>query len=70
MGFTLEKYKAFPYIAWAVFIGFSVFVAGLAIELYNATNSLEHDSRVLERVVRDNSARIEVLESALSERAQ
>ena len=39
--FTLEKSRFFPYIAWAVVIGFTIFVGTLTIQLQDSLTELE-----------------------------
>lgn len=68
MEFSLEKYKIFPFIAWTVFIGFAIFVGGLALELYDVTSTLAEDSHRLEQVAQDNSARLDALEAEINSR--
>lgn len=65
MNFTLEKYKVFPYVAWAIFIGFAIFVGALAMELYSITNELADNSSRLTEISNDNSARLDLLEAEL-----
>ena len=67
MDFQLEKYKAFPYVAWTIFIGFAIFVGGLAMELYVLTDELARDSDRVARLADDNSQRLDQLEAALRE---
>ncbi len=65
MNFTLEKYRVFPYVAWAIFIGFALFVGTLAIQLYSVTNELANNSSRLTEISNDNSARLDLLEAEL-----
>ena len=65
---TLEKYKAFPYIAWAVFIGFAIFVYTLVLELQETAESLASSSATYQDIgerVLSNEERIEALEAAI-----
>jgi hypothetical protein len=67
---TLEKYAIFPYIAWAVFIGFTIFVYTLVIRLQEATESLTMTSATFENFderLQSNEDRIEALEAAIGE---
>lgn len=70
MNFTLEKYKLFPYVAWAIFIGFAIFVGALAMELYATTNELADSSHRLTEISNDNSARLDLLEIELERLAK
>jgi len=38
---ALESYKVFPYVAWTVTIGFTLFVYGIAVKLQAVANNLE-----------------------------
>ncbi len=38
---TLERYKAFPFIAWAIFLMFAAFTFHLALELQETAAYLE-----------------------------
>jgi len=67
MKFTLEQNKFFPYIAWALCIGFALFVFSLALELQAISSHLAGKSNRLERVVEDNSVRLDQLERALED---
>lgn len=46
--FALEKYRIFPYVAWGIVVGFSVFVFYLAQTLAQATNELRDTRNYLE----------------------
>ena len=70
MNFTLEKYQLFPYVAWAIFIGFAIFVGALAMELYATTNELADSSHRLTEISNDNSARLDLLEIELERLAK
>lgn len=70
---TLEKYKIFPYIAWAIFIGFSIFVYSLVMELQETAESFANSSTSLGDIgdqVQSNEERIEALEAALEKPAE
>ena len=56
----LEEYRWFPYVAWTLSIGFSIFVGFLAIELRNTAASIEQSSLNLEQ-------RIKAVEAMLAE---
>lgn len=65
---TLEKYKIFPYIAWALFIGFAIFVYTLVMQLQAATESLVTTGASFKNIderIQSNEERIEALEAAL-----
>jgi hypothetical protein len=70
MDFQLEKYKAFPYVAWTLFIGFAVFVGHLAFELYTVTEVLEEANVEINEIVNDNSNRLDAVEEQLDALAQ
>ena len=66
---TLEKYKFFPYIAWAIFIGFAIFVYMLTLQLQNAAESLNATNasyQNLDEKVQSNEERIKALEEAIA----
>lgn len=65
MNFTLEKYRVFPYVAWAVFIGFALFVGSLAVELYSETNEIANSNHRLAEIANDHSNRLDLLEAEL-----
>ena len=44
MQFTLEKYKIFPYVAWALVFGFAFFTYTLASELSDTYASLDSNT--------------------------
>ena len=46
---TLEKYKAFPYIAWTLVIGFAIFVYNLTMNLSEVAENLAISSSNLEK---------------------
>lgn len=70
---TLEKYPIFPYIAWALFIGFSLFVYSLVLDLQATAESLAGTSAsygsINEKVL-SNEERIEALEAAIEGRGE
>ncbi len=41
---ALENHRVFPYIAWGVFIGFSVFTGSLVYNLYQTTEAIGEQS--------------------------
>jgi len=45
----LEDYWWFPYMAWTISIGFTIFVAFLALELRETASNIEQSSLNLER---------------------
>ena len=45
----LEDYWLFPYIAWTISIGFTIFVVFLALELRETAASIEQSSLNLEK---------------------
>jgi hypothetical protein len=49
--FALEKYRAFPYIAWGIVFGFSLFVFHLTQTLAEATQDLRDSRNLLEAQV-------------------
>ena len=65
--FTLEKHRFFPYIAWAVCIGFAGFVGSLALELSAVTAELSAHTKHLETVSVDTTNRLNQLEAELEE---
>jgi len=70
---TLEKYKLFPYIAWAVFIGFSLFVYSLVLELQATAESLATTNTSYQDIdarVDSNEDRIRALEEAIGQPAE
>jgi hypothetical protein len=50
--FALEKYKAFPYVAWGLVFSFSFFVFHLTQTLVQATNDLRVSQDFLAAQVR------------------
>lgn len=69
---TLEKYRFFPYVAWAVFIGFALFVYSLVLELQATAESLVTTSASYETIderLQDNEERIRALEEAIAQPA-
>lgn len=48
---TLEKYKIFPYIAWATCLGFAIFVYAITVQLNEATENLSKSTTQLESIV-------------------
>lgn len=45
---SLEQYRIFPYIAWALVGGFAIFVYTLTVQLSSATTTLEASTKQLE----------------------
>jgi hypothetical protein len=70
MNFTLEKYKLFPYAAWAIFIGFALFVGALAVELNSETTEIASANQRLSEITMDNSERLDLLEAELDRIAE
>ena len=67
---TLEKYKIFPYIAWTIFIGFSIFLYSLVLQLQEAAESLTAANTSYEDInskILSNEERIEALEAAIGQ---
>ncbi len=67
---TLEKYAVFPYIAWALCIGFAFFVYSLVMQLQEATIALTATNVSYEDIgerVQSNEERIEALEAAIQQ---
>lgn len=52
---TLEAYKFFPYLAWALTIGFALFVYNIAIELQTVADDLQAKTKALEIYVQPNT---------------
>lgn len=48
---TLESHKIFPYIAWVVTIGFSIFVYNITQELVDVTRDLQQQTQLLQQQV-------------------
>jgi hypothetical protein len=46
---AMESYKIFPFLAWALVIGFSLFVYKIAMDLNDVSQRLGHQADVLER---------------------
>ena len=49
---NLESFKAFPYIAWALVIGFGVFVYSITVTLQAAADELQINSEFIANTVR------------------
>lgn len=64
---SLEKYRFFPVVAWATFVGFAVFVGTLCFQLYEVTNELAEKSNRAEILANDNSERLDKLEEQIEE---
>jgi hypothetical protein len=56
--FVLEKYRAFPYIAWALVISFALFVFALVQELQTVTTDLGLMTAQLETQVKTTPSEI------------
>jgi len=67
---ALEDHKVFPFIAWAVFIGFALFVGSLAVQLYQITESLSKDTAYTKSLSDDNSMRLDDLEVKVEQLVQ
>lgn len=65
--FTLEKHRFFPYVAWALSIGFALFVGNLALQLQTVTEDLAAQNELLEYTVHNNTLRIDELEQTVNE---
>ena len=50
----LEKYKVFPYIAWATVIGFALLVLNITMELRAAASDLRQSTSNLESAMQHN----------------
>lgn len=50
---ALESYRFFPYLAWALVIGFALFVYQLTIETSQTIASLGEQTRYLEQVANE-----------------
>ncbi|MEM9337030.1 MAG: hypothetical protein AAGA35_04210 [Patescibacteria group bacterium] len=59
---TLEKYSIFPYVAWATFVGFAIFVYGITVQLNEATVNLSESTKRLQTVVDSNLSEVEDFE--------
>ncbi len=51
---SLESFKIFPYLAWALVIGFCVLVYHISTELQTVTEELSLQSEFLEAQVKKN----------------
>ena len=51
---ALESYKIFPYVAWAVTIGFTLFVYNLVVQLSETINQLQESTQYLTETIRAN----------------
>lgn len=49
--FTLEKSRVFPYAAWSVILGFTLFVFHLTLNLQAAVTDLQRSTDELEAAV-------------------
>lgn len=57
MNNTLESYKIFPYIAWAIVIGFSIFTYFLTVRVNNELSNIGDGVARLEQKVDEIDAR-------------
>lgn len=48
---SLESYKIFPYIAWIVTLGFSVFVYNITMELKAVAENLQAQTKFLQEQI-------------------
>jgi hypothetical protein len=48
MNNTLESYKAFPYVAWTLVIGFALFTVMLSMRLHDELSTLDNSMGNLE----------------------
>ncbi len=48
---ALESYKIFPFVAWGLVIGFSIFVYNIALKLQTVANNLEAQTQWLQAQV-------------------
>ena len=51
---SLEGYKIFPYIAWALTAGFAFFVYNITTELQDVTSQLQVQTDELQKQVQQN----------------
>lgn len=45
---TLESYKIFPYVAWALTLGFALFVYNITMELRTVADNLQQQTQWLQ----------------------
>lgn len=50
--FALEKYRAFPYVAWAIVFGFAFFVLQLTFHVASAMRDMSAEATLLTTQVR------------------
>lgn len=48
---ALETYKIFPYVAWALILGFTLFVYNLVTDLQATTSQLQKQTQALQQQV-------------------
>lgn len=60
---TLESYRIFPYIAWATFIFFALFVYNITLELKEVTENLQRTTYSLEAKVDQQAGQIADVEA-------
>ena len=59
---NLESFRAFPYIAWALVIGFAVFVYNITVHLQAAANELQINSEFTVNTVKTPVEQIKTFE--------
>jgi hypothetical protein len=59
---TLESFKIFPYVAWAITVGFSIFVYNIALELKTVTEDLQKQTQFLQERVQTPVEAIDTFE--------
>jgi hypothetical protein len=60
---SLESYKIFPYVAWAITILFSYFVYSLVVELKESVDTLAAQTQALQTVIDTPIMEIEDLDN-------
>jgi hypothetical protein len=61
---TLESFKLFPYIAWAITLLFSIFVYNITFELKTVAQDLQKQTQFLQEQVSTPPQDIENFESS------
>ena len=59
---NLESFRVFPYIAWALIIGFGVFVYGITVQLQAAADELQIHSEFTVNTVKTPVQEIKTFE--------
>ncbi len=59
---TLESFKIFPYVAWALIIGFAYFVYNITMELKAVTEGLQAQTQFVQEQMQIPSQDIENFE--------